>query len=246
MRPLYLDGVPGCRVVLDQPALRVMVPDKADQLFPLSRISRVVCKGCVDWSMSALLACADTGIHLIFLDAMGQVRARWLGRGGTRQALAQRLMDLLARADGLPLYQNWLLSMEKLAVRSLARRMAIINWREVSIKDIRNWLQASLSAEELQGVNLLQSLLYSELLIWLADCGFASDDEALINNDLDLAIDLSVLLTWDVYPSLLNKSDKQALTLLNIAEVFQQHKDRFYLLFRSTISKLQQFLLAVS
>ena len=46
MRPLYIDGSPGCRVVLDEPALRV-VPDKADQLFPLSRISRVVTMPCI-------------------------------------------------------------------------------------------------------------------------------------------------------------------------------------------------------
>lgn len=55
MRPLYIDGSPGCRVVLEEPALRVSLFNKADQLFPLTRISRVVCKGMVDWSISALL-----------------------------------------------------------------------------------------------------------------------------------------------------------------------------------------------
>ena len=123
MRPLYIDGSPGCRVVLDEPALRVMVPDKADQLFLLSRISRVVCKGLVEWSMSALLACADAGINLLFLEKTGEVRARWLGRGNERQALTQRLVDLLARNDGLERYENWYLSMEKLAARSFFQRM---------------------------------------------------------------------------------------------------------------------------
>src|SRR5512136_2483897 len=104
MWPLYIDGLPGCRVVLDEPALRVVVPDKADQLFPLSRISRVVCKGLVEWSMSALLACADAGINLLFLEKTGEVRARWLSRGNARQSLTQRLVDLLARADGLERY----------------------------------------------------------------------------------------------------------------------------------------------
>ena len=61
MRPLYIDGAFGCRVVLDDPALRIIVPDRADQLFPLSRISRVVCQGSAEWSMQALLACADAG-----------------------------------------------------------------------------------------------------------------------------------------------------------------------------------------
>ena len=123
MQPLYIDGSPGCRVVLDVPALRVVVPDKADQLFPLSRISRVVCKGVVEWSMSAMLACADAGINLLFLHINGEVRARWLGQGSERQSLTQRLVDLLARADGFQCYENWYLSMQKMAARSFARRM---------------------------------------------------------------------------------------------------------------------------
>jgi len=246
MRPLYLDGAPGCRVVLDEPALRVVFPAKADRLFPLSRISRVVCKGVVEWSMSALLACADLGINLIFLEANGQVRARWLGRGGERQALSQRLVDLLARADGLALYENWYLSMEKLAVRSFARRMGLPDWREIPVKDLRGRIEASLSAEERQCANLLESLLQSELLIWLADCGFGGDDEALLCGDLDLAADLSKLLVWDCYPALLDWDAEHPMGFAAMAELLHSRGERFYLLFRSSVNKLQQFLLAVS
>ncbi len=171
MRPLYIDGSPGCRVVLDEPALRVVVPDKADQLFPLSRISRVVCKGVVEWSMSALLACADAGINLLFLEKNGEVRARWLGRGGERQSLTQRLVDLLARADGGQRYENWYLSMQKLAARSFARRMGLDDWREVPINDLRKRLALSLSDEGAFQANVLEGLLHSELLKWLPECG---------------------------------------------------------------------------
>ena len=194
MRPLYIDGSPGCRVVLDEPALRVVVPEKADQLFPLSRISRVVCKGVVEWSMSALLACADAGINLLFLQKTGEVRARWLGCGNARQSLGQRLVDLLARADGMQRYENWYLSMQKLAARSFAQRMGIMEWREVSISELKQQLTLSLSDEGQYRANLQQGLLQSELLIWLPECGFCSDDEALLTGDLDLASDLSKLL----------------------------------------------------
>ncbi|MCX7107150.1 MAG: CRISPR-associated endonuclease Cas1 [Methylococcales bacterium] len=247
MRPLYIDGSPGCRVVFDEPALRVVVPDKADQLFPLSRISRVVCKGVVEWSMSALLACADTGINLLFLHKNGEVRARWLGSGNERQALTQRLVDLLARADGLSCYENWYLSMQKLAARSFARRMGIVEWREVSIHELRQMLSLGLSAEGQYRANLLQGLLQSELLNLLAECGFCSDDEALLSSNLDLALDLSKLLLWDFYPALLavDKPDN-LVAMATMAALYQQRADRLYLLFRSTISKLQQFLLAVS
>jgi hypothetical protein len=246
MRPLYIDGSPGCRVVLDEPALRVVMPDKADQLFPLSRISRVVCNGVVEWSMSALLACADAGINLLFLHKNGEVRARWLGRSDERQSLAQRLVDLLARADGLQRYENWYLSMEKLAARSFARRMSIVEWREVSVNELRQSLSMSLSDERRHQVNLLQGLLHSELLIWLPECGF-SNDETLLSGNLDLASDLSRILLWDFYPALLSSGESDASSALAaMASLQQQRADRFYLLFRSTINKLHQFLLGIN
>jgi hypothetical protein len=247
MRPLYIDGSPGCRVVLDEPALRVVMPDMADQLFPLTRISRVVCKGVVEWSMSALLACADVGINLLFLEKNGEVRARWLGRGNARQSLTQRLVDLLARADGVQRYENWYLSMQKLAARSFARRMGLVEWREVSINELRQRLALSLSDVGQYRANLLQGLLQSELLSLLPECGFCSDDEALLTSDLDLAADLSKLLLWDFYPALLATDDPDTtMTLAAMAMLYQQRADRFYLLFRGTINKLHQFLLAVS
>ena len=247
MRPLYIDGAPGCRVVLDEPALRVSVTDKADQLFPMSRVSRVVCKGFVDWSISALLACADAGISVLFLEKNGELKARWLGRSNDRQLLTQRLIDLLARADGLALCENWMLSMEKLAARSFARRIGLADWREIPVPTLRRQVFVSLGSEGRHRANLLENILHAELLVWLPEAGFAGDDEALMSNDLDLAVFMSRLLLWDFYPQLL---DYRVMTteapMQAMAVLFQQRADRGYLLFRSTINKLQQFLLSVS
>lgn len=247
MRPLYIDGLPGCRVVLDEPALRVVMPAQADQLFPLSRISRVVCKGVVDWSMPAMLACADAGIHLLFLQRNGELRARWLGRGTERQSLTQRLVDLLARSDGPGLYENWRLSMQKLAGRSFARRMGVQNWREASISELRQQLLLTLGTVGKERANCLHSLLQAEILLWLPDAGLGCDDEALLNDQLDLVQDFSDLLIWDFYPSLLTAdATPQQAIMPAMARLLQQRSDRCYLLFRGSLNKLQQFLLAVS
>ncbi len=246
MRPLYINGSPGCRVVLEEPALRVVVPEKADQLFPLSRVSRVVCNGVVEWSMSALLACADMGINLLFLEKNGEVRARWLGRGDARQSLTQRLVDLLSRSDGQEKYENWYLSMQKMVARSFARRMGLNDWREVSINNLRQQINLTLSDEGRHRSTVLEGLLHSELLNWLPDCGFTIEDNAILSSNLDLAGDLSKLLVWDFYPALLTDSDIDAATALEaMAYLFQKQEDRCYLLFRSTINKLHQFLLAI-
>ncbi len=247
MRPLYIDGFPGCRVVLDDPALRIVVPEKADQLFPLSRISRVVCKGVVEWSMSALLACADAGITLLFLNANGEVRARWLGQCGNRQSLSQRLVDLLARSDGLALYENWYASMEKLVARSLARRSGIVDWRLVSIQELRLHFVLEFSTTDRLRANLLESLLQSELMIMLPNFGFSNDDEALIAGPVDLVRDLSRLLVWDFYPALMAWHNPEGLPDVKaIAQLFQAQEDRMYLLAKSSLNKLHQFLLTVS
>lgn len=247
MRPLYIDGSPGCRVVLDEPALRVSVADKADQLFPMSRVSRVVCKGVVEWSMSALLACADAGISVLFLEKNGELRARWLGRATERQSLTQRLLDLLARADGPELYENWTLGMEKMAARSFARRIGLLDWREVPVPTLRRQLFVSLGSEGRHHAHLLETILHAELVVWLPEAGFSGDDEALMAGELNLAVFISHLLMWDFYPLLLDTPKAcEAPPMRAMATLFQQRVDRSYLLFRSTINKLQQFLLAVS
>lgn len=247
MRPLYIDGSPGCRVVLDEPALRVSLADKADQLFPMSRVSRVVCKGVVDWSMSALLACADAGIAVLFLEKNGELRARWLGCTGERQALTQRLVDLLSRADGPALYENWTLAMEKLAARSCARRIGLLDWREISVSALRRQVFLALGSEGRHLANLLEGVVHAELSVWLPEAGFGGDDEALIQSEPDLTVFLSRLLMWDFYPALLQRANEpEASPMRSMATLFQQRADRGYLLFRATVNKLQQFLLSVS
>ena len=137
--------------------------------------------------------------------------------------------------------------MQKLAARSFARRMDLVEWREVSINELRQRLSLSLSDEGQNRANLLQGLLHSELLNLLSECGFCSDDEALLSSNLDLALDLSKLLVWDFYPALLAADEPDTSTALAaMAVLYQQRADRLYLLFRSTVNKLHQFLLAVS
>jgi hypothetical protein len=58
-------------------------------------------------------------------------------------------------------------------------------------------LTLGLSDEGQYRANLQQDLLQSELLIWLPECGFCSDDEELLTGELDLASDLSKFLLWD-------------------------------------------------
>lgn len=125
LRPLYLQGSHGLAVRLDGPALRVLRPAHADQLFPLTRLSRVVLSGAGEWSTAALLACAEHGISVTFLDRDGGVRAYLFGDCGSRESLFHRLRDLLERPDWRGRYVDWCRGMESHARRALCRRIGL-------------------------------------------------------------------------------------------------------------------------
>jgi hypothetical protein len=137
-------------------------------------------------------------------------------------------VDLLARPDGLGRYENWYLAVEKLAALSFARLLGLANWREISVVDLRRYLQQLLSEQQRYCANAMQTVLLSEVFIWLADADLASDDENLLSDGLDLADDLSRLLLWDFYGFLLANSLAEA-DLQATAGLFEQQADRFYL-----------------
>lgn len=195
--------------------------------------------------MPALLACADTGIQLLFLDDKGEVRARWHGSNSDRQLLTQRMVDLLAYIDGRESYGNWYMAMEKLAVRSFARRIGLPNWRECSVSEMYQKLKSQLGKEGIYRERLLHSILYGELKAWLSIYGFVWDNEVLLSEKLDLASDFGKLLLWDFYPILLNMERETTKTSFETMVIlFQQRSDRCHLLFRSSINKLHHFLIA--
>ncbi|WP_341328222.1 CRISPR-associated endonuclease Cas1 [Methylotuvimicrobium sp. KM2] len=248
MRPLYIEGKPGCRVVLDEPALRISVPDKADRLFPLARISRVVCSGSVEWTMGALLACADAGIVVLILSKTGEVRARWLGVSRDRQLFAQRLLDLLSRPDGMQRYETWRVAMQKMAARSFARRAGLHDWQVIPVADLLSGLRLNLLNDWPNAVNRVESLLYGEMTLLLLEQGLDLQDESVQANRLDLAADFSRLLLWDFYLPLLDLKSRRlkAPEEREIAQLYQHRSDRVGILFRGTVNKLHRFLMGAS
>lgn len=248
MQPLYIEGRSGCRVVLDEPALRISVPDTADRLFPLARISRVICSGSVEWTMGALLACADAGIVVVVLSKTGEVRARWLGMSRDRQLFVQRLLDLFSRPDGLQRYETWRCSMQKLAARSFARRAGWQEWREVPIAELMSGLQVNLFNDWSAAVVRIKSLLYGEMTLLLHEQGLDVQDDAMLVHRLDFADDFSGLLLWDFYlPLLALKSSRSAIPSERaIVDLYQSRSDRVGSLFRSTVNKLHRFLMGAS
>ncbi|MGR9046894.1 MAG: CRISPR-associated endonuclease Cas1 [Gammaproteobacteria bacterium] len=202
MRPLYLKGIEGTQVDYEVPALTVSVPNKTRQLFPLIRVSRVVVTGPVDWSMPALLACADAGVAVVFLEGTGEVRGQWLGTRRHRRNLIQLFADVLQRADAGDRYQDWLAGMQRMAVRSAARRLAFADWKDADADRLKAWFDASQNRSWDCINRWLQGFLLSSVLQELGSLGLDARSECWRDQRFSLPEEFCSLLFWDFFPAL--------------------------------------------
>lgn len=206
--PLYLAPQGETWVGLDGPALRISRPDSAERLFPLQRIARVHSSPRVDWEQAALLACAEAGIPVLFVDDDGQVIARILGRPGQRDELRNRLVELLLRPEGTGMLRYWMdrnrLRAARWAAIKLGRRPG-----DASAADIRRWVNHT--ADQMAGPDAarqtrqwLRSLAYGWMEAHLADLGFGRSTELGQAGQPPLAADLTDILYWYLEPARLS------------------------------------------
>jgi hypothetical protein len=244
MIPLYLEAKLGMQVVLESPALSVVTLEKTRQLFPLSRISRVVVSGAVEWSMPALFACADAGISIVFLNDSAQVRCQWIGRSQKKSSLVKVYSDLLQRRDALQRYQNWLLAMRRMVARSSARRMGVEDWQEIDFKILEEWVLHAFNDDWLQVNRLLKAYLLSSVFHYLGDLGFDAECDFLVDGQFNLADDLTSLLLWDYYPALLVWSQRSSGSpdKVDVTRFYQQRCQRIDNLVLGLLNRLHQCL----
>lgn len=221
-KPLYLMPHTGMRVDLDGPALRVSVPDQAERLFPLVRLSRVYVQGDALWATDALLACADRGVSVLFVDRHGEVLARLLGRPGLRYELHQRFVDFLERPDAEERYRLWCEAMERQAVLWVHNRLGEAE-PVACVRDLRAQIeQAAIHLAGREGAlrvrQWLRALAFGWMQAHLQDLGFGRDNEHGQDGRPSLATDLSDLLLWYLEPARLGWLNRRFQTAQHKAE----------------------------
>ncbi len=243
MRALYLQGCPGMRVDYDEPALVVEAPDKTRQLFPVNRLSRVVVTGNVGWSMSALFACVDSGISVLFLKDDGAIRGRWLGVS-RREGALQSLFSLLLFAERQDAYANWYKGMRRLAARSAARRLPFQDWQCADLEPLWLWVEQSLSPRWREICLWLSGVIESAVTEYLFSYGVSVETEAEMACCLRLVHDLSVLLLADFYPLLFKWSQVAAEppSTIVLLQHFESRSERLEHLLRGALIKLHRVL----
>ena len=194
MRPLYLNASEPLSVSLDGPALRVRKEGECSRLFPLERIARVTANDQVKWSTDALLACADAGIAICFLERNGSIRARLIGRATNRGQLPQLWSNFLDRPDHDVLYRQWRDDARRSAIGLCALRLG---------RDPAPLLaqpNAEIEAPAAEGEELrrfacrLKGLVEARTIEELGCLGLGADNAGL----LPLVPDLATIVLWAV------------------------------------------------
>lgn len=202
MRPLYLAGTEQVQVSLDGPALLVRGPARADGRYPLSRLSRVIVQGAVEWTTPALLACLRAGIPVAFMDRSGKPLGLCFGaqRVTGLGSLVRRFLEL---PDWRFRYRGWLDAMEWRAALDLARARG---WHLKGMRPRIAWRSLVLGVQrEFPGHDLQVWYRYLERLTEayaaeaLARNGFGLELLCWKYRDFNLVAGLARVLSWEVH-----------------------------------------------
>jgi hypothetical protein len=199
-KALYLRGGADLRVTLDGPALRVQRPARAVQWYPLARLSRVLSARAVRWDSRALLACADIGVPVAFVDRGGRVLGLLVGSTAADDDLFWRLCAMANQPTGTHRYGVWRDTMERHVLRVVARQTRLTDvelsaeqWRQRLAEEKGRYAPRARWEAIEQCMAGLVTALSAELL---AAIGLNATRLALLSNGLSCLDDLAGLLGW--------------------------------------------------
>ena len=251
MKPCYIYAKEGMRIGLDGPALCIMTPSQSDILVPLRRVSRVVITGCPECSTSALLACAERGIAVTFLQHNGTTRAHLFGRSKAKNDLFVHLRDLLDRPDWADQYQIWLDAAASRARQTLCRRLKVEPDRfslkqicaamECQMDDFVSARQRRYLQRRLQGLcsNLVNEVLQQAGM----NAEYSRCFEQRLNIPNDFAGLLSLYLQLPLIDWLSHQPKQERINDNDVVALFEKHSHRLEDIARRSIARLHNFLM---
>lgn len=256
MKVLYLRGA-DLSVQLDGPALKISKDHTANRWFPLQRISRVVSSHTVDWATSALIACAQAGVSVSFLDAGQRLVARVLGRNLACESVAQLVSKRTSSPDWSTSYATWCDAMHRMALRSLVRRTGLDLDCVPSAKELRQlFYQEAGSIHALEASKRIgqqvQSLLYALVTQLLFNYGFVTQMHEHPPVAFDLCADFVEILFWDFQPARMAWLERrfqagisEVPNDLEITEFFERRKARTEKLASGLMRRFHRWLIEI-
>jgi hypothetical protein len=199
--PLYLHAEEPLQVTYREPALCIKAENRSDRIYPLRRIERIQVSGPVEWRTEALLACADKGISIHFINRQGETRGRLVGVTHNRQNLAEQLQHLLNQPDWERRYHQWCWAMGLQTQRYVANRLGYKYRDARELTKLPKWCADRLServaaASADKSLQWLHQDLYGLVTQKLHQRGAWRDSILMLNKPVDLAHDLTSILQW--------------------------------------------------
>lgn len=122
-RPLYLVAHQPMDVTYRAPALSIAVQGRADALYPLPRVSRILSRGAVAWSGEALAGCLDHSVPVLLLADDGRLRGVLTPHRHPPADLALHLASATLAPEWSERYGNWYLSQQRRVINRLAEAL---------------------------------------------------------------------------------------------------------------------------
>ena len=249
-KPLYLQGRNGLAVELDGPALRVRQPERAAVFYPLARLARVLSKGAVGWSCEALLACADAGVPVTFLDGDGGVRGYLFGPSSGASELYPCLRACLRRPDGLSRYADWRRAMADHARRVVEQQLRqrggcpgrVLAWRGLAPVG----LGVTVAMPDAALARRLRGVLAGASAQLLVEAGLSAERLAWLE-PLNLVDDVAELLVWALAEPVLTGTRRDAPEAewsddRDLAVLVEARREEVFGFGRSLLVRLRQWL----
>lgn len=82
-------------IMLDGTSLKIIEEGKSLSRFPFKRLSKIICKGSVNFDTTALLTCLDNNIGVYFLNSKGDLRASCFGSYTVEKSFERVISEFL-------------------------------------------------------------------------------------------------------------------------------------------------------
>jgi hypothetical protein len=203
--PLYLFSRHGVNVELDGAALKIRLKnERLDRYLPLRRLSRIIADEKAQFATAVLLACAQRGVTILFVERDKSVSARFIGQPGERQEMRQRLLDLMQQAHWKERYQQWRYVMERNTRQQIQHKLRAPA-QQLYSAELSAWLdrRAVELSDPLTARHSrlwLRQLVEAWMLNHLNQLGLGAHSELLLDGWPDLVGDLTHILCWRIEP----------------------------------------------
>ncbi len=238
LRALVIDSRKLLRMVIDGPALKVVIHGRSPVLFPLRRLRIIHILGMPANDMDALMHCAERQILVAFFDYNGRLRCRLIPAAGTPSLVDHWFEHVEFDKQISQLYTDWLLHQELHTLSLLGVNTGSCEFQKKLVYEtLRGFCRQKLGKVNLKSaLEWLDGLLCFHLEQVIEEFGFVQQRGKLkLLADLQPIFDLWLL---HALAGKLQKSKNLKISAKSMTEFYQQQAEQLEFTSRLMLTQL--------